>query len=251
MNISKNSENKSSGLIKTILEAGGRDLIAQYGDLAIHELIPVEAIEHIPILGQLIKLLSISQSVSDRILLRKIIAFLQDLNFTDEEKNKFVRELEDEKYAKKIGELLILHLDKFNDLEKPAILAKILKAKLRKKIDIDYENFRRLSMSIDVAFIDDLNDLINQSRHNNELLERLLSSGLSKIQSTAQIYEPSASGNRIINPAPPPPVKISAPPPSYPPRSLSPIKKDETARIQYELSELGELFIKIMRSRLE
>jgi hypothetical protein len=116
-------------------------------------------------------------------------------------------------------------------------------------------------MSIDVAFIDDLNDLINQSqynndlinqsRRNNELLERLLSSGLSKIQSTAQIYEPSASDNRIINPAPPPPVKISAPPPGYPPRSPSPIKKDETARIRYELSGLGELFIEIMRSRLE
>ena len=59
MNIIKNIKNKSLELIKTFLKAGGRDLMAQYGDLAIHELIPVEAIEHIPILGQLIKILSI------------------------------------------------------------------------------------------------------------------------------------------------------------------------------------------------
>ena len=119
----------------------------------------------------------VSKTIRDKLFVRKVWDFLRACpKFNDLEKLGFVREhLDDPVKAKKLSDAIVLILDKLDDLEKAAMLAKMFAALVRKRID--YADFRRLSAGIDRAFVDDLKILTAQppsSSLNNEKFLRLL-----------------------------------------------------------------------------
>jgi hypothetical protein len=78
---------------------------------------------------------------------------------TSKEREDFATEhLADTEKAKKLGETLVLILDRLDDMEKPQMIAQVFAAFIRGKIS--FEVFRRLASAIDMGTIDDLKEFV-------------------------------------------------------------------------------------------
>ncbi|MBD2336502.1 hypothetical protein H6G64_05790 [Calothrix sp. FACHB-156] len=190
------------------------DILADFGEVALDSVLE-GVIKDIPILGTAVKLAKLSKTITDHIFLLKIQKFLLELeNISNEEKQALFRKLDNNPETKaKIGECLVLIINRLDDLEKAQILAEIFLSLIQEKIDL--ETFRRLSSAIDIAFIEDLKKLIKDSR-DSTCLNNLIRSGLAEILPRGVILE----GYGL-------------------------------ARIRVKISELGELFVSLMNGNHE
>ena len=173
----------------------------------------------IPIFNTVIKSIRVVMHIRDKIFLAKVVKFFLCLDsISIEDKKAFKRKMEeDSKFKKKVGETLLLILERLDDLAKPEIIAKVFKAFLSGKIT--FSDFQRVALAVDIAYIDDLRMLIGQPvdrpTFDWDYMENLLRTGLVKI------------GNVET--------------PMFPGRSAG--------EISYELSPMGYLFEMIMRDR--
>lgn len=138
-------------------------------------------LREVPLIGSIVNIVRSGFSIRDKLFIRKLCTFLIPLsNIPEQEKEKFAGKLDtDPKLKRKVGDNLILLLDRLDDLEKPQFLADAFKAYIRG--DISYEDFRRLSSAIDIAFIDDLGTLTSVKEHASyDLLHRLTRAGLAE-----------------------------------------------------------------------
>lgn len=166
---------------RNFLEAGLED-IECFSDLYLDN----EAISAIPIIGTAIKVCKGLDDIRSRSFVAKIAAFVTEPSLQKLDiKEKLKQKIKSPEEAKKIGETLFFVLEKITDLEKPAILAKIFVGYLDGIISSD--DLRRLSQAVDLAFIDDLNELLKYSSVDHYRLqmrgswpESLLVSGLTK-----------------------------------------------------------------------
>lgn len=135
----------------------------------------------IPILGTAVNAAKLGKTITDRIFLKKVTNFLVSLsNIKEKERQKFYSKLEtDQKLRDKTGEVLVLILDRFDDLEKPEILAKIFMAYIKDLVN--FHQFRQLASAIDLAYIEDLKQLIRSSTDTQDFKEGLLRTGLTAI----------------------------------------------------------------------
>jgi hypothetical protein len=135
----------------------------------------------IPILGTAVNVAKLGKTITDRIFLRKVANFLVSLsNIKETERKKFYSKLEtDQKLRDKTGEVLVLILDRFDDLEKPEILSKIFMAYIKDLVNFD--QFRQLASAVDLAYIEDLKKLIRSSTDTQDFKEGLLRTGLTAI----------------------------------------------------------------------
>lgn len=118
-----------------------------------------EVLEAFPVFGTAAKLIRAGFSIHDRAFLRKMARFLSELQQVSvDERYTFVRDMDrDPAFKKKVGEKLILLLDRFDDLQKANVLGKLFRAYLVGRID--YELFGRLASIIDRLYLPDLDRL--------------------------------------------------------------------------------------------
>jgi hypothetical protein len=152
-------------------------------------------------------------NIRDKIFMAKVAKFLLSLrNISEEDRKSFQNKIsEDYKFKRELGDSLVLLLDRLNDLEKPEILATIFTYFLKGKID--YGEFRRLGTAIEMAFIDDLKKLIfPPGAYDSNHLLNLVHTGLIAFE-----------GGKTWN---------------------------DVGAIQFKLSYLGQLYVKIMTGTL-
>lgn len=115
-------------------------------------------LKDIPFVGLLNKIYSLVKNISDWFLLKKVLKFLYQLkDIPIAERIDFVKELEKEKQSKKIGEKLLVYINRLDDINKAEIIGKLYKALIQKKISLS--DFFRLTSYVDKSFIDDLINL--------------------------------------------------------------------------------------------
>jgi hypothetical protein len=142
-------------------------------------------LKDIPILGTAVNIARLGKSITDRIFLAKVSKFIVSLSEVEEiEKQKFYGQLEsDQRLRKKTGEVIVLILDRFDDLEKSEILAKVFISHIKGVISFD--QFRKLASAIDLAYIEDLRQLVNSkvlsATDMQDSLRGLLRTGLTAI----------------------------------------------------------------------
>jgi hypothetical protein len=158
-------ENIETSLIKSIAQSELKNIATDLGEVALDSLSEDGLVKDIPVIGTIAKVYSVGATVKGKIFERKIIKFLINLEEISEEKRvDFVRRITtDDKHSQKVGEHLIVLLDRMDDMNKPAYLAKLLAAYIEN--NIDYEMFLRLSSIIDKAFLPDLGKLHNYKKH--------------------------------------------------------------------------------------
>jgi hypothetical protein len=141
-----------------------------------------EAISSIPIIGTVIKICKGLDDIRSRSFAAKIAAFITEPGLQKSNiKEKLKQQAKSDEDAQNVGETLFFVLEKMTDLEKPKVLEKIFVAYLDGVVSKD--ELRRLAQAVDLAFIDDLNDLLKYRSSDTYRLqgtwpEPLLPSGL-------------------------------------------------------------------------
>ena len=104
-------------------------------------------LENQPIVGSIVRLWNIGQSIIDALFIKKLYDFLVNLpKFTSKEKEEFIKKYkkDDEKFAETLFEIL----DKINDTNKCKYESNIFVAYYQGKID--YELFKKYSYALQI-----------------------------------------------------------------------------------------------------
>lgn len=119
--------------------------------------------QNIPIFGVFYKVGKASLGMRDYYFMKKVYSFLFNIkDVSAQDRSKFLRDLESADNAQRAGETLITLLDRFDNMGKPVILANLVKAKVKDKIDS--VNFLRLSSIVEKSFLPDLRKLNEYER---------------------------------------------------------------------------------------
>jgi hypothetical protein len=133
-------------------ESIGRDL----GEVALDSLLKEGLLRDIPVFNTLVALCQAGVEIQHQLLVRKIINFLNELsNISSENRQKFVKEIQDKR---EFGETLILLIQRADSLQKPAILGRLLGHHILG--NISYQVVTRLSFMVDRVYISDLSYLL-------------------------------------------------------------------------------------------
>jgi hypothetical protein len=193
---------------------GASDLI----DFAFDQVTDSELLKDLPFIGFAVKIAKAGLSVRDRLFLRKVQLFLAALpKIEDEKKARFQEQLDsDKEFRNRVGETLLLIIERLDSLKKPEMLAKAFAYFMKGKIK--EQEFRRLASAIDLAFIDDLEFLASRVRlYNNDRLWPLVRAGLAQVSPLAKEDSMSVIAREELN-----------------------------VRISLEISKLGKLFASAM-----
>jgi len=128
------------------------------GETAIDSLLDDGIFKNIPFIGIGISVTKLIKSASDRILLTKIIHFINDLNLKDQgEIDKFKKKYFKNSDYKKIGSKVLLILERADNATKIKWLAK----SLRFFVDgnLDKQQFLRISSIINSAYTEDVQQI--------------------------------------------------------------------------------------------
>lgn len=117
-----------------------------------------ELMESIPFVAHAVKVLKAKDDINSRILAAKLTKFLEGTSRLDTQKWAD-RVREDSKQTRRIGETLLLVVDKANDLRKPSIAAALFCAFVEGKTTA--EDFHRLMHVVDASFVPDLSSLVS------------------------------------------------------------------------------------------
>jgi hypothetical protein len=197
----------------------GREVAVEAGEVVLDQLLEAEILKDIPVLGWFVKLAHARRVISDEIFLRKVVNFFNAQRSSQEERRKFREKLaHDPKLRRKVGEVLIVHLDNLNDLGKPELTARVFDALLAGKIGLT--EFRRLADAIELGYVEDLTAVASVGEVSALHLSALVRTGLAEVA-----LERSADPMHTI---------------SFSPMPL----------LTFRLSSLGDLFSRIMRDAL-
>ncbi len=193
------------------------EITTEFSDIALDVVLKQEDgfLKEIPIFGWLIKGYGAVINVRDQIFMKKVANFLHGTAIVSEqEREKFKNDISnDQKFSQKVGESLVLLLDRHEDFEKSLILGKIFAGYM--KGEIDYITFSKIANIIDRAFIDDLKNLekyyskLNEYEPScgkpfftfldNETCQSLYAVGLIRAEVCFEdIYHPNQIGERFL-----------------------------------------------------
>jgi hypothetical protein len=115
-------------------------------------------LKDIPVLNIVHSLAQGYGSIRDHLFYKKVERFLHNLGaITENEKNNFRNEMNDEKFKSKVGENLLLIIEKLDDMDKPKIISKFFTEYIR--LHITYDEFRRLCQVVINCPINTLNKI--------------------------------------------------------------------------------------------
>jgi hypothetical protein len=149
-----------TSLIETIRLSQLPDILEDVAELGLDSALQDGLLRDIPIINWIIGVGKTVIAVRDRFLIKKIWRFLEGLDeVTQEEREELLHRVqEDEEYRRKVGEAIVMYLDRYDHLDKAYLMSKVLCAYGRQQID--YNEFLRVSTSIERAFIRDLDDML-------------------------------------------------------------------------------------------
>ncbi|WP_252106569.1 MULTISPECIES: hypothetical protein [unclassified Halomonas] len=159
MNKDKESQSLSNNLALTIAKSGDLELPAEILEFTIDQVVDEGILKDIPVVGWIAKGVSVTRSISDRIFHHKVLRFLVALEMTSQrDRQDFLKNIEeDPEYRRKVGEHLIIVINKIDAFEKTSLLAKCFDHFITEDIDFDY--FVDLSNIIERAPLSDLKAL--------------------------------------------------------------------------------------------
>ena len=156
------SSDVGTSLIETIKSSELGSLMQDFGEVALDSVAKDGLLKDIPVLNSIVGVAKLAISIRDTLLVKKILHFLRELgDTTEEERKKFLQEFEDDpKEQRKIGENLILLLDRLDNLDKPVMVAKLMKAYMKGEIR-SYDEFAYYSAIVDRSPLLDLSALLS------------------------------------------------------------------------------------------
>lgn len=143
------SESMGSALIRSTWSAGLSGIASEAADVALDQLVGSGVLKDIPLIGWFGKAHAAVRVVRDALLLKKILRFLEGAaEATEEDRQAFRRKMEEDPgEARRVGEQLLLHLDRHEHFDKSFYTGLVYAALVADRID--RETFDRLMASVD------------------------------------------------------------------------------------------------------
>ncbi len=149
-----------SSITDTLKSNEFHDLISDISETTIDSFLEEGILKDLPILGLFFKGKNLVSTIQDKLLTKKILFFLKQLNETslDERISHITKIDNSKKYRITVGEKLLYIIDKCEDYEKAEIIGVIFKSFILDKIT--YDDFLRCTISINSLSTIDLKELM-------------------------------------------------------------------------------------------
>ncbi len=140
------------------------DLTKELGEVALDSILDDGILKDLPIFSTISAVVKIGINIKERIFVKKILRFLFELKEVPlKERNEFVDKINnDSQFESKVGESIIMIIDKTDTLQKSNLLGKLLAASIRE--EITYNQFLKLSSIINRAYVPTLYKLLEINR---------------------------------------------------------------------------------------
>jgi len=157
--------NLSNSFEETLKDSDLQNVAGNLSELIIDSVMKDGVLKDIPVISTIIGLSNIGIKISDRILLNKIISFLFEIkSIPNSKREEMVNKIDNsEKYKIKVGEKILLIIDKCNDYENSQYVAKLFSAYIAEKIN--YDNFLRGANIIQSVQINDFKDFLKLNKN--------------------------------------------------------------------------------------
>lgn len=182
-------------------------------EVVVDTLIDSEILKSIPVVGTAVKLIKGAGQIRDRIFAAKIMRFLQTLDAVSPQLKDEIRKRVAQSPAdgRRVGETVVLLLDRLSELSKAELLAILFVAYAYGHISS--LDFQRLAHAVDSAFMDDLNTFLAASHNIGKkspstggYLKALYPSGLTEFMGGKQLgtigeiyFQPSSLGKKLMH----------------------------------------------------
>lgn len=144
-------ESSSPGrdLVRTVAKNDLGNIVFEVAEVALDHNLAEGVMRDIPIVGTLVNLFRAGSSISEELFVRKLIRFLSELNeVSPQERQRLLEKYPDSSEEQKaLGEKLLLALERLDDMQKPALLARFFAAYIRQ--EIDYTTLTRLAHALE------------------------------------------------------------------------------------------------------
>lgn len=148
--------NCSSALEKTIKNENLQNVVEGLGEFLIDSNLNEGLLKEIPILSTIVGVAKSGISVADRLFLKKLVFFLNEVkDIPKDTREKMINNIDkSEKFKIKVGEKLMYIIDKCEDHEKSRLIAILFKSFING--GLDYDDFLKSSKVIENATVEDL-----------------------------------------------------------------------------------------------
>ena len=156
-----NIDNVSQSFKSTLVDSDLSSLVKDGAEYGIDSLINDGIVKDIPIIGTFVGLINTTQNISTWLFLKKIIAFLRELDGVDKSKReRMINKIDSsKKYRKKVGDQLLFILDSCEDDIKAEYIAYLFKAYIKE--EVSYDKFIKGSAIINRLTTADFDKFIN------------------------------------------------------------------------------------------
>lgn len=202
-------------LVKSALSGGAAEIAGDVAELALDAALDEGVLKDVPVFGWFFKAYGITATIRERIFLNRVAKFLQaTAAVSDLDRETFQEKLSaDLEFCRKVGENLVLLLDRHDNIDKAHILGRVFSGYLRG--EIDYDSFLKIASAVDRATISDLKMLAEHYRKmqsydpkagkpfasflEDETSQSLYTAGLVRSEGYIEdTYHPNETGSQII-----------------------------------------------------
>jgi hypothetical protein len=146
-------------LVKTLRNSDLSSVAMDFGEIGVDKLLSEGYLRDIPVVSTLVALWKTGAVIRDWLFVRKLLTFLRELKDVEPHKRReMIDNLQsDPLFNQKVGEHLILLLDRLDDMAKPALVGRAFRAYCEGRID--GEQLRLMNRAIDRVFVPHLSHL--------------------------------------------------------------------------------------------
>jgi len=126
-----------------------KNISINLGEVSIDRLLKDGTLKDISIIGTIVNLINLGANIKDKLFLKKIISFLNEIkDVAKEERKEIINKIDNsKKYRIKVGEKLLYIIDSCSDYENSEMVARLFKKFIEDKIS--YDDFLRSSNAIE------------------------------------------------------------------------------------------------------
>lgn len=146
-------------VVSTIASPDLQDGLADLAEVGLDQLLASGVLRDVPVLGTFVNAVRAAGHVRDALLVRKLARFFAALNKVPlHERERFCHSLGSRADQRRVGEALLLLLDRLDDMAKPEIVARVFRAFIRG--EIDRVQFGLMSAAIDRLHVSRMSTLL-------------------------------------------------------------------------------------------
>lgn len=146
-------------LVRTMANENLANTLGSISETSLDAMLSNGLLRDIPIIGTMTGMLKVGRDIRNELYLKKICVFLSNIAIASSElRESFSAQFDSEDSRHRFGEAILLLLERSDDMEKPKIIGKIMRAAIQNSIELP--KAMRLCAIVNRCYIQDLDFLL-------------------------------------------------------------------------------------------